>query len=226
MRYGCGQAYACLAAPPVNADNARNDGRGRKGLQRLERQDEPCSGATVEGVAAVYFYDGCGVVSRFAGDAPPFAADPYGISGAKLRTQHARRGADAVPPLERRNRSECDAEDAESAIVGPAMDRDPLHVLAVAKPRHRGSKVRLRSIPEFDDERVPFEGLLHDAALHPSASSMNQADLAQPAVPCGGDVLFDNGLDVAGSEGVEVEGVLDGNSHVNSQSPTPNSQVA
>ena len=211
MRYSCGQAHACLAAPPLNADNARNDGRGRKGLQRLERQDEPCSGATVEGVAAVDFYDGCGVVSRFAGDAPPFAADPYGISGAKLRTQHARRGADAVPPLERRNRSECEAEDAESAIVGPAMDRDPLHVLAVAKPRHRGSKVRLRSIPEFDDERVPFEGLLHDAALHASASSMNQANLAQAGFVGGVHVFFDHRLDVARGERVEVQGVLDRN---------------
>jgi len=49
----------------------------------------------------VYFYDGCRVESRFAGDAPPFAADPYGISRTKLRTLHACRGADAVPPLER-----------------------------------------------------------------------------------------------------------------------------
>jgi hypothetical protein len=91
------------------------------------------------------------------------------------------------------------------------MDRDSLHVFAVAKPRYGRSKVCLRGIPEFDDERVSFERLLHDAALHASAAAVNQSDLAQPAVPRGGDVLVDNGRDIPRSEGVEVEGVFDRN---------------
>ena len=90
-------------------------------------------------------------------------------------------------------------------------DRGSLYVLAVAKPRDGGSQVRLRGIPELDDERMSFERLLHDAALHAVAAAVNQADLAQPAAPCGEDVLLDDGRDVARSEGVEVEDVFDRN---------------
>jgi hypothetical protein len=101
---------------------------------------------------------------------------------------------------------------AEFATIGAPRDRDSLHVFAVAQPGDRGSKVRLRGIPEFDDERVSFERLLHDAALNAAAAAVYQTDLAQAAVPRGGDVLVDNGWDVARSEGVEVEGVFDRNS--------------
>jgi hypothetical protein len=100
---------------------------------------------------------------------------------------------------------------AEFEMVGAARDRDLLNAFTVAKPRDRGSKMRLRGIPEFEDERVSFERLLHDAALHAATAAVNEPDLAQTAVPRGRDVLFDNGWDVARSESVEVEGVFDRN---------------
>ena len=69
--------------------------------------------------------------------------------------------------------------------------------------------MRFRRIPELDNERMPLECLMHDAALDPAATSVNEADFAKTEVPCGGDVLFDDRLDVAGGECVEVEGVFD-----------------
>ena len=52
-------------------------------------------------------------------------------------------------------------------------------------------------VAELDDERVPFERLLHDAALDAVAASMNQADLAQAGGVRGADVFVDDRSDVA-----------------------------
>src|SRR6266566_1372469 len=83
--------------------------------------------------------------------------------------------------------------------------------------------MRLRRIPEFGDERMSFERLLHDAALNTAAAPVNQADLAETLLPRGVHVLLDDGLDVARLEGVEVEAGLNRNAH-NFQPPTSNSQ--
>src|SRR4029077_20758065 len=93
-----------------------------------------------------------------------------------------------------------------------------------AETRDRGSKMRLRRIPEFGDEGMAFERLLDDAALNAAAAPVNKADLAETLLPRGVHVLFDDGLDVARREGMEVEAGFNRNAHVNSQVPTPNSQ--
>src|ERR1041385_3771040 len=81
--------------------------------------------------------------------------------------------------------------------------------LRVAKARDGGAKMRLRRIPELDDERMAVERLLDDAALDALAAPVNQAHLAQAAFPCGVDVLLDDRLDVAGGEGVQIERLFD-----------------
>lgn len=90
---------------------------------------------------------------------------------------------------------------------------DLRNVAAVAKSCDGGAEVRLWSVPEFDDERMTFERLLHDAALHAAAPPMNEADLPETALTGSGHVFLDDRLDVAGIEGVEVENILNRNAH-------------
>ena len=52
---------------------------------------------------------------------------------------------------------------------------------------------------------MPFQGLLHDAALDSSPAAMDEPHLTQAGSVSLVDVLFDDGRDVAGCEGVEVE---------------------
>ena len=70
------------------------------------------------------------------------------------------------------------------------------------------SKVRLRGVPEFDDERVAFERLLNDAALYAAASAVNESDFAKAALPGSGHVFLDDRLDVPRTEGMQIENVL------------------
>jgi hypothetical protein len=72
--------------------------------------------------------------------------------------------------------------------------------------------VGFRGVPEFRYQRVSFERLLHDAPLNPFAPSVNEPHLTETGVICGVYVFFDNGFDLAGRKGMEVERVLDGNS--------------
>src|SRR5262245_8438620 len=72
--------------------------------------------------------------------------------------------------------------------------------------------MRLGSVPELGDERMPFERLLDDATLDAAAASVDQADLAKPCFPRGGDVLVDARLDVLRLKGVQVERGFDRNS--------------
>ena len=73
------------------------------------------------------------------------------------------------------------------------------------QPAHRRAQMRLRRIPELHHQRMLLERGLHDAALHPFASPMNQSHFTQPALVRGADVFVDDRGDVAGSEGVEIE---------------------
>ena len=79
----------------------------------------------------------------------------------------------------------------------------------VAKARNGRAKMRLRRIPELGDQRMPFERLLDDAALNAAAASMNEADLAEAALPGRVHVRLDDRFDVARLERVEVERILD-----------------
>jgi hypothetical protein len=84
----------------------------------------------------------------------------------------------------------------------------------------------ISGVPELLDEGVPFQRLLNDAALNALAAPVNEPHLAKPRLVGGIHILFDNRLDIAGSERVQVEGAFDGHSVkiVNSQCPTPNPQ--
>ena len=58
---------------------------------------------------------------------------------------------------------------------------------------------------------MAFEHLLHDAALHALPAAVNEPHLAQAGGVCLVEVLFDDGGDVAGREGVQIEAAFDGN---------------
>ncbi len=71
--------------------------------------------------------------------------------------------------------------------------------------------MRVVIVPEFDDERVPFQLSLNDAALDAAPAPVDDADFAQAGGGGGVDVFVDHGGDVSGWEGMEVERVLDRN---------------
>jgi hypothetical protein len=69
--------------------------------------------------------------------------------------------------------------------------------------------MRFGCVPEFRDERVPIERLLHDAALHAAPAAVDEANLAQARRVRGVHVLVHNGFDVAGCEGVQIQRAFD-----------------
>ena len=81
---------------------------------------------------------------------------------------------------------------------------------SVAEASDGRAQVRFRRIPELDDERVPLESILDDAALDPAAAAVDQADLTKARVVRCTDVLLDDRRDVARREGVEVERIVEG----------------
>ena len=84
--------------------------------------------------------------------------------------------------------------------------------------------MRLRRVPELQDQRMPFERVLHDPSLNTLAAAVNQTDLTKSSGMRRMHVLLDHRRDVSRCECVEVENVFDGNfveRHVNSQFPTP-----
>lgn len=48
--------------------------------------------------------------------------------------------------------------------------------------RDRGSEVGFRGIPEFNDQRMPFQHLVHDAALNALATAVNQPHFGEPGL--------------------------------------------
>jgi len=71
--------------------------------------------------------------------------------------------------------------------------------------------MRVRVVPELDHERMALEEGLHDAALHSSAASVNQADFRQTRLLRRVQVLVDEGWDIGRRERVQVELAGDGN---------------
>ena len=78
-----------------------------------------------------------------------------------------------------------------------------------AKAGHCRTEVRLRRVPELHDQRVVFERLLDDGALHALAAAVNQPHLAQARFMCGVHVFDDDRRDVAWRERMQVERVFD-----------------
>jgi hypothetical protein len=64
--------------------------------------------------------------------------------------------------------------------------------------------MRVRIVPELDDERVALEGRLHDAALDAAAPAVHETHLSKTSVVRGADVFLDNGRDVTRAECVKV----------------------
>src|SRR6185369_11315562 len=84
-----------------------------------------------------------------------------------------------------------------------------LDFIALAQLRDSRTEMRFGCVPECDDERVPLERLLHDAALDSLAAAVNEAHFAQSTLPSRVDVLLDDRLDVAWRERVKIKAVFD-----------------
>jgi hypothetical protein len=68
-----------------------------------------------------------------------------------------------------------------------------------------------RIVKKFHYQRMPFEHLLDDAALHPAATAVYETHLGEPGGMCFVDVLFDYGGNVSRGKRVQVEAAFDGN---------------
>ena len=66
-----------------------------------------------------------------------------------------------------------------------------------------------RVVPELVDARVAFERGLNDPALHAPAAPVDEPYLAKAGGGRRVHVLGDDGRDVAGREGVEIQLALD-----------------
>jgi hypothetical protein len=73
------------------------------------------------------------------------------------------------------------------------------------------AQVGRRVVEKLQYTRVPLEGIVHDAALHTEATTVDETDLAQPGGMRVVDVLFHHRRDVAWSERMEVESAFDRN---------------
>jgi hypothetical protein len=71
--------------------------------------------------------------------------------------------------------------------------------------------MRRRIVKKLHDERMPFERLLHDAALHAAAAPVNEPYLAQAGGVCLVDVLLDDRRDIGRRKRVEIERAFDRN---------------
>lgn len=84
-----------------------------------------------------------------------------------------------------------------SKIASPLED--------VVQPRHRGSQVSVGGVPEFPDEGMVLEDLLHDTALHAFSAAVNEPHLAEPCRMSGGHILLDDRCDVSWRERVQIQ---------------------
>ena len=80
---------------------------------------------------------------------------------------------------------------------------------ASAQAGDGGAEMRLRRIPEFDDQRVTFVGRLHASALHTRPAPVNQPHEPQSFGLGRGDVLLDHRRNVARVKRVKVERIGD-----------------
>src|SRR5262249_29954561 len=66
-----------------------------------------------------------------------------------------------------------------------------------------------RSVREPLDVRALGKDPAHDGALHALALAVDQPDLPESALACRFEVPLDRGWNVAGSEDVQIQGILD-----------------
>ena len=66
-------------------------------------------------------------------------------------------------------------------------------------------------VKKLQHQRVTFQGLLDDAALHPFSSAMDEPHLMQAGRVCLVQILFDDRRDVPGRKGVKVNVPFDRN---------------
>jgi hypothetical protein len=71
--------------------------------------------------------------------------------------------------------------------------------------------MRRRIIKKLQYQRMPFEGLLHDSALYACTAAMDDSHFAKAGGVSLIQVLCDHRRDIAGREGVKIEGALDWN---------------
>ena len=73
------------------------------------------------------------------------------------------------------------------------------------------AQVGRRVVEKLQYTRVPLEGIVHDAALHTEATTVDETDLAQAGGMRFIDVLFHHRRDIARRERMEVENAFDWN---------------
>ena len=79
------------------------------------------------------------------------------------------------------------------------------------KSRESRAEMRVRVVPELGDERMTVEHGLDDGALHALASAMDQPNLGETGLVRRVHKLFDDGRNICGQKGVEIELVFDRN---------------
>jgi len=157
-------------------------------------------------VASGGFDGGCVVVGDSADYSPAFVAnanDLAGLEGRKVRG-HADAPARGVPTRRRRQFPNAAPRRARNL---PGLVQIGTSVFA--KLGDRCAEVGLRRIPEGLDQGVILQRLLDDAPLDPFAAAMNETNLIEACLVRRVHVLFDDRLDVAWREGVEVERAFD-----------------
>lgn len=86
---------------------------------------------------------------------------------------------------------------------------DPTGSSVFAKSGDRRAEVGFGRIPEGLDQGMVLQRLLDDAPLDPLTPAMNEADFTEACLMCRVHILFDDRLDVAWREGVEIERAFD-----------------
>ena len=186
-------------------------------VDRLEGEEVSCPAAAIRAVAADDGDDRRVAMEDRIGDGPPFVADAYDVASlGRGRWHSAASSAGAVPLRKPPVYARRGPRVAETAIRQRPAWRQDLRTRSVRlqpdlwfQPRDGRSQVGFGGVPELDDQRMPLERLLHDAALNALAAAVNQPDLAQAGLVRGVDVFLDHRRDVARRERVEVEMIFD-----------------
>lgn len=71
--------------------------------------------------------------------------------------------------------------------------------------------MRCRIVKKFQHQWMPFQSLLHDAALYSDPAAVDKPHFVQAGSVSLGQVLFDYRRNVTGREGVKVEQPVDRN---------------
>ena len=127
----------------------------------------------------------------------------------------AEKSATSGPRPARENR---DRPVRTALLPTTTTDHEPLTTthhqpLTTNQPSHRCAEVRLRGVPELDDEGVLLQGLLDDAALNALSATMDQTHLVEACVVSGRHIFGHDRCDIAGCEGVQIQGAFDRNAH-------------